>query len=268
MKKKIHHETIRQCHYCENYFSKIKEAMKKHTKICAVKEGIVYTFENGKIISFQGNFKYLGDVSFTVYFDFKTAIGNIVFSDPKMFVVSYFQIYSFHPSLDLDKIVIFWSFQQSPEEICDLNHFRQKHVPYFDKITFCQLKDAATSVLASEKSTSLTELFSVELKFTIDTLNNWFLNAIKAKFLELHDIKKQMFIKEIPIVPSETVCCICGFLLDTEACGEHQRWYDFIVEMEHLYIRNIYSNKDLEKMEIKVFVTTTDALKNLLTSYR
>ena len=81
--------------------------MKKHTKICAVKEGIVYTFENGKIISFQGNFKYLGDVSFTVYFDFKTAIGNIVFSDPKMFVVSYFQIYSFHPSLDLDKIAIF-----------------------------------------------------------------------------------------------------------------------------------------------------------------
>ena len=122
--------------------------------------------------------------------------------------------------------------------------------------------------MASEKSTSLTELFSVELKFTIDTLNNWFLNTIKAKFLELHDIKKQMFINEIPIVPSETVCCICGFLLDTEACGEHQRWYDFIVEMEHLYIRNIYSNKDLEKMEIKVFVTTTDALKNLLTSYR
>ena len=60
-----------------------------------------------------------------------------------------------------------------------------------------------------------------------------------------------MFIKEHTIVPSKTNCCICGILLDTEACGEHQRWYDFIIEMESLFLRNIYSEKDLEKMEIK-----------------
>ena len=193
--------------------------MKKHTKICAAKEGIVYTFENGKIISFQDNFKYLCDVPFTVFVDFKTTAGNIVFLDPKMFVVSYCQIYSFHSSLNLDKIVIFRSFQQSLEEIYDLNHFRQEHVPHFDKITFCQLKDAATVVLAREKSTSLAELFSSELKFTIDMLDNWFLNTIKAKFLELDDIKKHIFIKENPFVPSQTICCICGFLLDAEAFG-------------------------------------------------
>lgn len=62
--------------------------MEKYKKVCAVKEGIVYTFENGKIISFQDNFKYLGDVSFTVYFDFKTTTGDVVFLGPKMFVVS------------------------------------------------------------------------------------------------------------------------------------------------------------------------------------
>ena len=195
--------------------------MKKHTNICATKEEIVYTFENGKIISFQDNFKYLGDVPFTVYFDFETTTGDIVFSDPKMFVVSYCQIYSFHPSLNLGRIVMFRHFQQSPGEIYDLNHFKQEHVPYFDKITFCQLKDAATAVLAREKSTWLAELFSVELKFTTDTLNNWFSNTIKTKFLKLDDIKKQMFIKENLIVSSKTTCCICGFLLDTEACGEH-----------------------------------------------
>ena len=44
-----------------------------------------------------------------------------------------------------------------------------------------------------------------------------------------------MFIKENPIVPSKTTCCICEFLLDTEACGEHQRWCNFIVEMEYLF---------------------------------
>ena len=57
--------------------------------------------------------------------------------------------------------------------------------------TFFQLKDEASAVLAREKSTSLAELFSVELKFTIDILNHWFFNVIKPKFFELNDIKKK-----------------------------------------------------------------------------
>ena len=85
--------------------------MAKHNKVCAAKKGIIYTFDNGKIIYFQDNFKFLGQVPFTVYFDFETTTGNAIFLDPKMFVVSYCQIYSFHPSLKLDKIVIFRSFQ-------------------------------------------------------------------------------------------------------------------------------------------------------------
>ena len=122
--------------------------------------------------------------------------------------------------------------------------------------------------MAREKSTWLAELFSIELKFTTDPLSNCFSNNIKTKFLKLDDIKKQMFIKENPIVPSKTTCCICGFILGTEACGEHQRWYNFIAEMEYLFLRNIYSEIDLEKMEKKIFVTTTAALKNLLNSYQ
>ena len=37
---------------------------------------------------------------------------------------------------------------------------------------FFQLKDVASVVLASEKFTSPAELFSIELKFIIDTLND------------------------------------------------------------------------------------------------
>ena len=37
--------------------------------------------------------------------------------------------------------------------------------------------------------------------------------------------------------------------IDTDACGEHKRWYDFIIEREHLLIRNIYTEDELEKME-------------------
>ena len=144
--------------------------MKHHIKICAAKEGITYCFDNGNIISFQDNFKYLGDAPLTVYFGFEITTGDTVFFHPKMFAVSYCQIYSFHPSLNLEKVVIYRSFQQSAEEIYDINHFRQEHVAFFDRATFFQLKDAASAVVAREKSTSLAELFSVELKFTIDTL--------------------------------------------------------------------------------------------------
>ena len=42
-------------------------------------------------------------------------------------------------------------------------------------------------MLAHEKSTSLVELFSVELKF--DTLHDWFSYVKKPKFIELNDIK-------------------------------------------------------------------------------
>ena len=176
-------------------------------------------------------------------------MGDGIFEDPKMFVVSYCQIYLFHPDLNLDKIVIFRSFQEKAEEIYDLRHFRHEQVPYFDKITFYRLKDAATAILAREKSTSLAELFPVELKFIIDILNNLFRNTIKTKFLELSDIKKQIFIKENPIVPSKTICCACGFLLDNEAFGESDIWCNFIVDREHLFIRNVYSKKELESME-------------------
>ena len=85
--------------------------MEKHLQVCAAKECITYTFDKGLIISFQDNCKYLGDIPFTVYFDFETTIGDSVFFfEPKMFVVSYCQIYSFQTSLNLDKIVIFQSF--------------------------------------------------------------------------------------------------------------------------------------------------------------
>ena len=85
---------------------KTDEAMEKHMTVCAGKEGITYAFDNGQIVNFQDDFKYLGDAPFTVYFDFETTTGNSAFSDPKKYVISYCQIYSFHPSLNLDKIFI------------------------------------------------------------------------------------------------------------------------------------------------------------------
>ena len=60
--------------------------------ICTTWEGITYLFDNGQIIFFQDNFKYFGDLPFTVCFDFETttgeATGGSVVFDPKIMVVS------------------------------------------------------------------------------------------------------------------------------------------------------------------------------------
>ena len=108
--------------------------MKKHLSICAAKEGIAYSFENGQIIDYQDSFKYLGDAPFFVYFNFETTTNDSVFFDSKMCVISYCQIYSFHPALNLDKIVIYRSFQQTPEEIFDLDNFKPEHLPFLDNV--------------------------------------------------------------------------------------------------------------------------------------
>ena len=81
------HPSVRQSHYCENCFAKSNESMKKRIQVCAEKEGFTCCFNNGEIISFQDNFRYLGDVLFTVYFDFEKATGDSVFFDTKMLVL-------------------------------------------------------------------------------------------------------------------------------------------------------------------------------------
>ena len=114
------------------------------------------------------------------------------------------------------------------------------------------MKDAASAVLAQEKSTSLAELFSVELKFTIDNLNDWFSRIIK-----------KIFLKENPITDSKTKCPICDFLLDAEG-GDS---FDFVVKCEHLSLRNIYSYDNLKKKwTLKVRKSTLKLFVGILSS--
>ena len=125
------------------------------------------------------------------------------------------------------------------------------------------MKDAASAVLAREKSISLAELFSVELKFTIDTLNDWFSRIIKPKFFDVEKIKKQVFFRENPMVDSETKCSICGFLLNIE----REDWFDFVVKCKHLFLRNIYSYNDRKQMNIETKEKYTEIVHKLLDFY-
>ena len=116
-----------------------------------------------------------------------------------MFLISYCQIDAFHPDVNINKIIVFRSFQQTEDGIYCLNQFSEEHVKCFDKVNFKQFKDSATNVLNKTKSTLLSETFSKELKFTIDVLVKWFNDIFKSRFNELDELKKQKFIRENPI---------------------------------------------------------------------
>ena len=239
----------RQCYYCDHFFIR-KSVLEKHIKLCSSVAGVAYKFNNRKIVSFQDNFKFMGDLPFTVYFDFETTTGAI--NDKIMVVISCCQIFAFNPSLNLQKIVIFRSFQQNVEEITSLDHFSQEHIPFFDQVTTAQMKDAATKVFNIEKTTVLSELFTIELKFAIETLVNWFNSIIKQKFIQLNDFQKQAFLEKDRLNLSKTICCISGFMLSLSSReGPEQTLnlttrIDFIAQQEYLFMKNIYSQEYIE----------------------
>ena len=91
---KVTHPIKRQRYYCDNYFTWHKNRFCDHVKTCSGIAGIVYKFENQKLVSFHDNFKYVVDLAFTGYFDFETTTGDSILHDSKMFVISHYQIYS------------------------------------------------------------------------------------------------------------------------------------------------------------------------------
>ena len=57
--------------------------MQKHLSVCSEKAGFTYSFDNGKILDYQDHYKNLGDLPFSIYYDFETTTGNVVFFDAK-----------------------------------------------------------------------------------------------------------------------------------------------------------------------------------------
>ena len=233
--ERIQNKTFRQCHYCNHFFAKTEEKMKKHISVCSAKEGTSYSFDNAQITDYQDNYKFMDDLPFSIYFDFETTTGNAAFFDSKMYVVSCCMIVSFNPSLNFDKMVIYKSYQQTAVELYGISHFQQEHVPFFNQVTLRRLKDAASAVAFKEKCTSLAEMFCIELKFTIDSLKLWFNKITKPRSYELEYIQKGYFKGKNPLT-KENLCRICGFPIDPYL---DNGWFEHIVKAEHHFLKNI-----------------------------
>ena len=79
--------------------------------------------------------------------------------------------------------------------VLDFNFFNDPEI--YKKNTLKQLEAAALSVKQKEKNTALAEMFSIELKFTVDCLKAWFQK--NHKILEVDIDQKLEFIRKNPI---------------------------------------------------------------------
>ena len=61
----------------------LESVLEKLVQVCSSVAGVVYKFSNQKIVSFHDNFKFMGNLPLTVYFDFETTTGDSVINDKK-----------------------------------------------------------------------------------------------------------------------------------------------------------------------------------------
>ena len=85
-----------------------------------------------------------------------------------MFPISYCLIFTFHPKLNIEKIIALKSLSQT------LDQLKKLKIEEIDQITAKQLENCALAVFNKTSKFSASEMFSTELKFVSDCLKVWF----------------------------------------------------------------------------------------------
>ena len=119
------------------------------------------------------NMKFVGDVPFSIYFDFKTTADKKVYNfeeDASLYPVSYTFVVAFHHLLNLEKLSVVRSFNHTYEQLIDDVYLFVEMLPFVGPITTKKLRDCASKVFQKKKKYVVSEMFSCELKFVIDML--------------------------------------------------------------------------------------------------
>ena len=101
-------------------------------------------------------------------------------------------------------------------------------------------------------------MFSIELKFTVDCLKFWFQK--NHKIIELDVDEKEEF-RRNNLLTKHTLCCLCNFPIEPRA---ENRWAQHVFKAEHLFLENVYSEKQMEQMGIRNFETFSQKLNKIL----
>ena len=153
------YSAAKQCPYCQNFFVKTEQRMEKHVKCCAGQAGYSLVFDQS-VVNYQDNFNKIGDVPFSIYYDFETTTGSAIYTDAKMYVVSYCMIVAFHAKLKMPPLVIYRASDQSLPELRSLHYLNQVKRDflshrYHNFKTKQQFEDCALATFNKQKNTVL-----------------------------------------------------------------------------------------------------------------
>ena len=248
--KSLKHSCAFQCYFCSKFWIR-KSRLECHIKNCTGKPGFIYNFQTRNLLTFEENLQFKRDVPLTAYIDFETTAPTDDYLDPecnKMNVVSYVIILAFHPNLNLPRIIIERSFGHSLERLSQIDYLTSEQLKYKDIITLKQLRDSALAVYKKNNPLAVSEMFSIEIRFATNCLLSWFHNKYRNEEVDIE--LKMQYQKENPVDWENGWCVLCTFPLEanlTNYQNENMSYRDFIVKKEHMFLRNIFSKKQLSK---------------------
>ena len=181
----------------------------------------------------------------------------------KMFVVSYVVIVAFHPALKLDRIIIYRSFAHSVEQLTSLHYFSRQQKRFIEPHLINMLRNMAFDNCETKCKNSVGQMFSIESVMVRKTQLKCFNSKYRRRFEKLNPIQKLRFERSYPINWAKDKCVICKYPMKMELTNyltpdNKMTFGDFIIRFKHKVLRNIYTNKEIQK---------SDHIKNLQSYY-
>ena len=161
-----------------------------------------------------------------------------------MFVVSYVMIFAFHPSLKLDRIIIYRSFAHTIEQFSNLDYLPREQIAFIEPYLIHMLKDAACEVSKRKCKSSLGQMFSIESAMVKKTPLKWSNLKFKHQFHKIDLIAKMRYQAKNKVDWKKNKCVICKFPMKLEPTNYltadcQMSFGDFIIRYEHKFLRNI-----------------------------
>ena len=168
--------------------------------------GVVYNFTNQNIVSFEDNIGSKGDLPLVAYMNFETIAPVDNFLTPeqnKMFVVSYTLIFAFHPTLNLNRVIVQRSFGYSLLKLRTEDYPTEHQLEFFDKDLINQLKDCAINLSERRCKNAVAQMVPVELKLASNCLLKRFNRKFKIQNMEINPKEKVTYQAFNPVEKSK-----------------------------------------------------------------
>ena len=133
-----------------------------------------------------------------------------------MFVVPYVITITFHPALNLDRIIIQRSYVHSIDQLTSLNYFSDDQMKFNNLEIIRQLKDIAIDVSKRKCKNMMGQMFCIKTVLVKKTLLAWFNKKYKSQFVELSSFSKMIYEEKNPINWRSDKCIICNMPLRVE----------------------------------------------------